>query len=120
MAINLNSDDITNYILGLGGIGLAARYAITWMKRQGLADAGVDSQKQLIADLRTEAKKWEVLYNKEVNDHTEARKQYDATIELLGEVRNQNKMLRLLLIQRGMSAEELDAALEISEGASNG
>lgn len=111
----ITASDILLGLVGTGGLGLSIRAFITWAGRQGLISTGDNSQKGLIEDLRTEAKKWQERYDGVVKDHDDSKRQHESTLILLGEVRNQNKMLRMLLIQRGMSADELDAALEISE-----
>lgn len=101
---------------GLSGTGLVVyliRAYITWANRQGLITTGDNSQKDLLESLRAEAKKWEDKYEAEVKDHEATKSLYESNLILYGELRVQNKMLRMLLIQRGMSAEELNDALQI-------
>lgn len=116
--MNAELQQILFWAVGIVGGGAGIRAGITWAVRQGLITAGDTSQKGLIEDLRTEAKKWQDRYDAEVANHSEARRQHETTLVLLGEVRAQNKMLRLILIQRGMTSEEINAALdmEIDDG----
>lgn len=107
-------------------LGVFARVGLTMLGRQGLISAGDQSQKDLIASLSTERTQWRDLYEKKVveldneraqhsKDMDILRQQHHDNLMLLGEVRLQNRMLRMLLIQRGMSADELDAALELPD-----
>lgn len=106
--------------------GLVIRFGLTMLGRQGLISAGDQSQKDLIASLSAERTQWRDLYEKKVTELDAERTQHAKDMEILrqqhhdnlmlmGEVRLQNRMLRMLLIQRGMSAEELDAALELPD-----
>jgi hypothetical protein len=114
----LNNDIFTlllKAVFGGGGLVVCGRWAFSWLSKQNLTDTVTVNQKDLIGNLKAEAKKWEDRYDASEKDHSDSRKQHESTLILLGEVRNQNKMLRMLLIQRGMSAEELDKALEVQE-----
>ena len=106
--------------------GVVIRFGLTILGRQGLISAGDQSQKDLITSLSAERTQWRDLYEKKVseldNERTQhskdmdmLRQQHHDNLMLLGEVRLQNRMLRMLLIQRGMSADELDAALELPD-----
>lgn len=109
---------ITNVLLGAGGLtgaGILLRMIWTWANRQGMITQGDSSQKELIASLTEEAERWRQLHADAVKAHEDAKRQHEATLILLGETRLQNRMLRMLLIQRGMTPEELDAALELSQ-----
>jgi hypothetical protein len=117
--------NLTQQVVGgttlLGIAVFALQKLMTSWKTENTNQSAASSQQELMKNLKEEAKKWQDLYDKEVADHSDARRQYEVTLILLGEVRNQNKMLRLLLIQRGMSPEELDVVLDITvEGHEHG
>lgn len=116
----MTPEDIAKWIGGLtvGGTAFAmlVRFAITSWSRQGLIKAGDDSHKEAIKHANEEALKWEKRYEAELANHENCKRNHEATLILTGEVRNQNKMLRMLLIQRGMTGDEIDKALEIDEG----
>lgn len=120
----LSAENVSYGVGTLLGGGLLIRLALSFLTRQGLITAGDNSQRSLIEDLRAEAKKWQDLHEKTEASREKEREQHEKdmliirqahndNLVLLGEMRNQNKMLRMLLIQRGMSASELDAALEV-------
>lgn len=111
--MSVEQSDVVSWGAVAAGLGFAARYVVTWLGRQGMIQAGDTSQRTLIESLTAEAAKWEARYEVAVREHQEDRALHTATVTLLNETRNQNKMLRMLLIQRGMTAEELDKALEI-------
>ena len=122
----IEQQDVLFGLLGTGVAGVALRAGITWMGRQGMIQTGDNSQKELIERLSSEAAKWQAIHAKEIlareedriqhaKDMDTARQQHNDNLILLGETRAQNKMLRMLLIQRGMSSEELDKALEIDD-----
>ena len=95
---------------GAAGVGFLGRFAITALKRQGLADATLDSHTSALKNCQAEAAKWEQRYNEAQSNHTE-------NIMLIGELRVQNRMLRIIILNKGlMTAEELDSALEIKDG----
>lgn len=127
-ATELNIESIGMLIgsgMGITGAGfLLFKGAITWLGRQGLISAGDDSQKDLIERLTVDAENYrtkleasEAARQKDRDDHhkemIELRDLHNDVLMLTGELKVQNKMLRMLLIQRGMTAAELDAALEI-------
>ncbi len=121
-----------------GSVGLTllifgGRFLFLQWSKSGVGMAADASQVNLIAQLTAEAKKWEEYYLAErtarIADHAqhikdmeevrraadEVRAAHRDTLILLGETRNQNKMLRMSLIQRGATSEEIDAMLEIAE-----
>lgn len=55
-----------------------------------------------ITNLQSEAKKWETR-------HDELQRQHEEHTELISLLRSQNAMLRLILIQKGVTVEELTA-----------
>lgn len=112
----MNDTLLSNVLLGAGGLtgaSILLRMIWTWLTRQGMITQGDSSQKDLIANLTLEAERWRKMHEEAVKTHEDAKRQHEATLILLGEVKIQNKMLRMLLIQRGMTHEELDAALEL-------
>ena len=113
--MQINGDDIITWVGGATGVGVLVRLAITVLKKQGLTDAGIDSQKTALAEANERAAYWEKKYEAEVANHAATSKEYAALLINAGELRNQNRFLRMLLKQGGMSTEEIDAALEIPD-----
>ena len=113
--MQINGDDLWAWLGGTMGAGFLIRFAITVLKKQGLTDAGIDSQKTALAEANERASYWEKKYESEVTNHAATSKEYAALLINAGELRNQNRFLRLLLKQGGMSTEEIDAALEIPD-----
>lgn len=108
--MNLNVDEIITWIGGSAGAAFLLRFGITALKKQGLADATLDSHAQALANKQKEAEMWEARYK-------EAQKEHESNLILIGELRVQNKMLRMLLIHHGLTAEAIDKALEVNDGA---
>ena len=122
MITEVTGEHITYTIGGLGALGFIGRWAITWLGKQGLIQATDSNTKDLQLSLKEEAAKWELKYEKSAADleaertqHAKDREsdriQHNDNLILLGEVRLQNKLLRALLLQRGMTVEELTLAL---------
>ena len=89
-----------------GGALYFIRQLIAKTQREGkdnaVHGAGSDATTGLIATLQGEAKKWQ-------ERHDEIVKQHEENIELIALLRSQNAMLRLILIQKGVTTEELTA-----------
>ena len=101
--------ELTGATFGYGGAGLVAlamlgRWGLSWLKTQGLTDAKTDANREVIETLREEAKRWEDRYNKEMVNHED-------TAKILTEMRIQNRLLRGLLMQQGMTQETIDALI---------
>ena len=99
--------EVTGEAVGYGGaglvaLGMAGRWALSWFKNQGLTDAKADANKDVIETLREEAGRWRDLYDKEFANHED-------TTKLLTELKIQNRLLRGLLMQQGMTQEAIDA-----------
>ena len=109
-------EEIGTWIGGAGGAAMLLRMGITMLKKQGLADATLDAHAAALKNAQTEAKKWEDKYDAEVKNHSDCRHLYEATLKLLGAMENNNQMLRMLLLQRGMTAQEIDTALGVIHG----
>lgn len=110
----MNGDLPTNVGVGAAGLfggAMILRGIWTWLGRQGLISQGDSSQKDLLSNLTAEAERWRKMHEDSVKAHEDSKKQHEATLVLLGEIKLQNKMLRILLIQRGMTAQELDIML---------
>lgn len=102
--------EVTGEAVAWGGgslvtLGVMARYGLSWMKSQGLTDAKSDANKDVIETLREEAGRWRDLYDKEFANH-------EATNALLIEMKIQNRLLRGLLMQQGMTQETIDALVK--------
>lgn len=106
--MNLNVDDILAWVGGLLGVGTVGRFAITALKKQNLGDAALDAHSTALKNALEDAAKWQKRYDDCSAEHSH-------TLILIGELRVQNKMLRMILIQRGMTGPEIDAALEIHD-----
>lgn len=115
--IDNNIQLIGTWVLGLSGTGMLLRAILTWMGRQGVISQGDTSQKDLLKNLTEEAERWRKIHEAEAESHEDSKKQLHATEALLAEIKMQNRMLRRLLINTGMTAEELDELLEISKPA---
>jgi hypothetical protein len=102
--------EVTGETAGYGGaglivLGILGRWGLSWLKDRGLTDAKTDANKDVIETLREEALRWRGLYDKEFSNH-------EATTALLTEMRIQNRLLRGLLMQQGMSQEAIDALVK--------
>lgn len=102
--------EVTGETVGYGGGGLVVlamlgRWGLSWLKNQGLTDAKADANKDVIETLREEAGRWRDLYDKEFSNH-------EATTALLMEMRIQNRLLKSLLLQQGMTQESIDALIK--------
>ena len=111
----LTVDNTVKAVVGVPAAGWVLRIFVSWLNKQSLADAGNTSQKDVIETLRQEARRWEERYDLEVKSHADAKVQLEATMELLGETRNQNKMLRMMLIANGVAPETIDKTLGIDD-----
>lgn len=106
--MNFTYTDVAVWTGGAGLLGFIVRAGITWLSRQGLIQAGDNTQKDLIMSLNAEAHKWQEL-------HEDALAQHEQTKRLLVALQIQNAMLKMLLKQHGVSTEEIAEAIEAIE-----
>lgn len=107
MTIEVTGETAGYSLAGLTALAMLGRATLSWFKGKGLTDAKTDANRDVIETLREEAKRWEDRYNLEVKEHAENR-------ELLQATREQNRLLRAILLHHGMSKEELDLLIKES------
>lgn len=89
-------------ITSLFGIGMGVRKVITSFKSQGLIDAGINSHQEALKNSQIEAKKWQDLHDSERAGH-------EATKRMIVVIQMQNVMLKMMLKERGVSLDDIDA-----------
>lgn len=88
--------------VGLGGAGFFGRLLLSWFRKQGSADTLISERDKFMNDLKEEAKNWE-------QRHDDLYKIHQENVELIQLLKMQNTMMRMLLINKGISEFELAA-----------
>ena len=96
------TEDVQTALGGAGLLGIFLKLAYDYVKAKGPQNAGHEATTSLIDKLQKEAEKWQSLYD-------ETHKLLDAQRETNTLLRSQNAMMRLLLIQKGVTETELIA-----------
>ena len=109
MNLEYSVELVASILGGITGLGVLGRYAVTALKKQGLSDASLDYHTATLKHAQEEAHKWETRCD-------ELQKEHESNWMLIGELRVQNRMLRILLIHQGMDATAIDKALDNADG----
>ena len=90
---------------GVGSVGsllIGGRVLFSWWKKQNFNDSAAAAHDGLLDRIQADAEHWRKLYD-------ETHKLLEEQRETNSLLRNQNNMMRLLLIQKGLSLDELTA-----------
>lgn len=96
------TDSILEIFAGGGLSAVALKLGYDYLKAKAPVNAGHEATSSLIDKLQGEAEKWQKLYD-------ETHRLLDVQRETNTLLRSQNAMMRLLLIQKGVSEAELIA-----------
>jgi hypothetical protein len=104
---------------GATGIGLLGRWVVSLFVKQNVTDAGNTGHVTLIKELQEEAKKWRLMLDEEKAENAKQRSVIEAELRVMREgnilLRAQNQMLRMILLNKGVSEAELTAIGAIPE-----
>lgn len=95
-------EEILKWLLGGGGLIAVGKIALDYSKSKAPVNAAHDAATSMMEKLQQEAAKWQQLYD-------ETHKLLEAQRDTNTLLRSQNAMMRMLLVQKGVTEPELIA-----------
>ena len=100
--IEVDQSSVVTGVSGIGGLLIGGRFLLSWWKKQNLHDAVISGTDAHIDRLEADAQRWKEMYD-ETHKLLEEQRETNALL------RSQNAMMRMLLIQKGITPAELTA-----------
>lgn len=113
-AVELDTTAVGQGIAALVVLGTMARYALpVVIKRLGLTNIGTEAQGDLITRLEQDAERWRKIHEADKVEWEKLRKaieeERDQVKELCHQLKAQNAILRMLVMQKGATEDEMAA-----------